>query len=314
MLNPLRVLAPRSSERRLISAIAVAVAVIAALALPAGTPSAQQATLHLNPAIEKLAAGKPIFGFQTSDLSIANARRVARLNTDFIYVDLEHSPMDLPGLAVFVAAMNDKALTLAKGNAQPRSALIARFAPSGSDMAGWVVKQGLDIGLMGFMFNSIDTKEEALFAVRNMRYPPWKGRAYTGPIGIRGWSPTGALWAWGIGSDEYRRRADLWPINPEGDLLAFLAIETVEAVNNIDEIAAVPGISILHAAAGGDLSSSLGVPNNTPEVEAGRQKILKACLTHKVLCSIHVTGKPAIDQRLKEGWKVIVTESGTPNE
>jgi 2-keto-3-deoxy-L-rhamnonate aldolase RhmA len=91
-------------------------------------------------------------------------------------------------------------------------------------------------------------------------------------------------------------------------------IETVEGVKNVDEIASVPGVSILHAAAGGDLSSSLGVPNNTPPVEAARQTILKACLTHNVVCSISVSGKEQIDRRLKEGWRMIRTASGTPEQ
>jgi hypothetical protein len=75
----------------------------------------------------------------------------------------------------------------------------------------------------------------------------------------------------------------------------------------------VPGITILHAAAGGDLSASYGVPISSPVVEAGRQKILKACLTHNIICSIHVSGKAEIDRRLKEGWRWILTDSGTPN-
>jgi hypothetical protein len=39
----------------------------------AGTPSAQEAVKHLNPVVEKLAAGKPFIGFQTGDLSLQNA-------------------------------------------------------------------------------------------------------------------------------------------------------------------------------------------------------------------------------------------------
>ena len=50
-------------------------------------------------------------------------------------------------------------------------ALFARFPPE-TDQAFWVVKQALDIGLMGVIFNRIASREEALAAVRMMRDPP----------------------------------------------------------------------------------------------------------------------------------------------
>ncbi len=330
MLNPLRLLARLLSRHARAAAAIVAMAVIAAFVLAPGTPRAQEVSndkstshsenaplvpAHLNPAIEKLAAGKPIFGIQTSDMSRDSARALGNLDTDLVYVDMEHSPMDFDALANFVASMSNKAYTLKKGNAQPKSALIARFPPYGFEHSAWVVKQAMDIGLMGFLFNGIETKEDAEFAVKSMRYPPWRTNPYTqqGPVGERGWSPTGAVWVWGIPTDEYRRRADVWPLNPDGDLMSVLSIESAKGVDNIEAIASVPGITVLHAAAGGDLSASYGVPNNTPPVEAGRQKILKACLAHHIVCSIHVHGKAEIDRRLKEGWRMIITESGTPN-
>ena len=96
-------------------------------------------------------------------------------------------------------------------------------------------------------------------------------------------------------------------------LLVNVMIETREAVKNIDEIASVPGIGVIEAAAGGDLSADMGIANqgNSPEVEAMRQTILKACLSHNVVCGILASGKEQIDQRLKEGWRFITTSSGT---
>ena len=47
---------------------------------------------------------------------------------------------------------------------------------------------------------------------------------------------------------QYQRRADLWPLNPNGDLLCVFLIETPEGVKNINEIASVPGVGIIHAA------------------------------------------------------------------
>ena len=53
--------------------------------------------------------------------------------------------------------------------------------------AGWQVKQALDIGVMGFVFNTVETKEQAEAAVKSMRYPPWKAfpNTHKGPEGWR---------------------------------------------------------------------------------------------------------------------------------
>ena len=290
-----------------IAALCALLAVELSAQLPALSPA------HLNPAIAKLASGKTVYGVLTQDLSRENARILGRRDTDFVYVDMEHSPLNMDALANFVAAMNDKAYTVKHG-AQPRAAIIARMPAYAGENAAWQVKQALDIGVMGFVFNTVETREQAEAAVKSMRYPPWKAfpNTHKGPAGIRGWSPAAAVWAWGIDTEEYRRRADVWPLNPEGDLMAIMIIETQTGVKNADAIAQVPGVTGLSAAAGGDLSSSYGVPTAAPEIESARQTILQACLKHKVLCWITATGKPDEERRLKEGWRMIRTVDGLP--
>src|SRR6266567_7571254 len=162
--NHSRRLAPQSFSRRLIAEMILVVAFVAAIGIVVGGASAQQAPLHLNPAVEKLAHGKPIIGTQTDDMSLQNCHSLARMDFDYSYVDMEHGPLNLDGLAYCVAAMVDKAAILKKGNAQPKVALFARFPPYGRDLESndWIVKQALDLGLMGVIFNGIDNKEQAL--------------------------------------------------------------------------------------------------------------------------------------------------------
>jgi 4-hydroxy-2-oxoheptanedioate aldolase len=270
---------------------------------------AQTEPVHLNPAIEKLAAGKPMIGGTTDDFSLQNCHSLARLNLDYVYVDLEHGAMDLSGLAYCVAGMVDKAAALKKGNAQPKVALFARFPAYGRDLESndWVVKQALDMGLMGVIFNGVDNKEQAERLVRYMRYPQMKTSKYQDPPGLRGEGAMNAVFAWGIPAEEYQQRADVWPLNPNGDLLAIMMIETAEGLKNVDEIASVPGVGALFIGAGDDLHAYLGVPIDSPEVEAARQKILAACKAHNVACGITANGKEQIDRRLKEGWMMIRT-------
>src|SRR5947209_20559204 len=99
----------------------------------AGPLSAQEAVKHLNPVIEKLAAGKPFIGFQTGDLTLGNARTLARADADYVYVDMEHTPLDFPGLNQFAMGMVDKATALKKGSPAPGMALFARFPPYGRE-------------------------------------------------------------------------------------------------------------------------------------------------------------------------------------
>jgi 4-hydroxy-2-oxoheptanedioate aldolase len=271
-----------------------------------GTLAAEEVK-HLNPVIEKLGAGKPFIGFQTGNLSFENARTMARANADFVYVDMEHTPMDFPALHQFSVGMVDKATALKKGNAQPNVALFARFAPYGREQAQWIAKQALDIGLMGVIFNGIDTPEQALLAVQNMRYPQKRTSKYQNPPGLRGYSPALAAWVWGISNAEYERRADVWPLNPDGDLLAIIMIESTEGVKNADAIAAVPGVGAIFLGAGSDLRQSLGVEDNSPEIEQAFQSILRACLAHNVACGITALSAQNIAGRLAEGWKMIRT-------
>lgn len=279
-------------------------AVIALALLIPGRPLAQQPTQRLNPVIDKLSKGQPVFGLNTGDLSLQNARSAARADVDFIYADMEHNPLDFPSLQAFLLGMSDRGLILRKGSLQPNVALFARFPPE-ADEGAWVVKQALDIGLMGVIFNGVDTREQALAAVQSMRYPQMRDSRYPEPAGQRGSGAANASWAWGLSSEEYVRRADLWPLNPEGDLLAIVMIESAEGVQNLDEILSVPGVGMAFIGAGGDLHMSLGVPRSDPEVEAARQTILRGCLAHNVACGITPTSAADAVRRLDEGWKMI---------
>lgn len=267
-------------------------------------PQAQQNPVHLNPMIAKLAEGKPVFGVSASDFSLEIAHTVSRSGVDFVRIDMEHGPMDFETLRDFLVGMIDKAAILKKGNAQVDVAPIARFAPYGRDSADWVPKQALDAGLMGVIFNDISNEEQALHAVRNMRYPQLRTSKHFTPEGLRGVGPGNALWFWGIGAEEYNRRVDLWPLNPQGDLLAIMMIESVEGLKNVDAIAAVPGVGMLFPGGGADLANSMGISFGSPEREAALQRILKSCKDHNIACGVTADASD-VQKRVREGWKYL---------
>lgn len=179
------------------------------------------------------------------------------------------------------------------GSARPTLAPVVRIGMEATHQEKHIVKQYLDAGLMGLIIPQAKTPDDILQFVRAMRYPP-QGNYYSkGPAGLRGWSPTNAARLWGLSVDEYMRKADLWPLNPEGELLAIMLVETKEGVQNISEILEVPGLgAVLMGLA--DLSMSLGVgtPNanmTDPAVVAAVDRVAAACAAHhkkggKVIC------------------------------
>ena len=255
--------------------------------------------------MRNLEAGKHVFGVSTSDLSLQNARALARdPNIDYVYLDMERNAMRFDQLEIFLAGMTDRAGILRRGNAQAHPAVFARFAPYGSENAQWVVKHALDLGLMGVLINSIETAQQAEQIVRTMRYSPQRDSRFSIPRGVRGTAGNGP-WFWGVSGAEYRRRADLWPLNPEGDLVFWAMIETVEGVNNADAIAQVPGVSGFYFGAGSDLSNSLGVPDRThPEVEAAIETVLGICQARNLACGGTVTADN-VAAMMERGYRII---------
>ena len=104
---------------------------------------------------------------------------------------------------------------------------------------------------------------------------------------------------------EYTARADVLPLDPEGELVAIVMIESREAVDNIDEILSVRGLGAALIGPS-DLSMSLGVgtpaPNTAaPEVEAAIEKVAQACAAHKMLCG---TFGGDVEGRIKQGFRL----------
>ena len=137
---------------------------------------------------------------------------------------------------------------------------MVRIPVNGVEMAQWQAKQALDIGCYGIVFPHISTVEEAANAVGACRYPRLKERPHYEPAGIRGDGPTTAARYWGLGQQEYYQKADVWPLNPQGEIFCILQIEDTRGVENLDAMLnKVPGIGAILIGEG-DLSQELGYP------------------------------------------------------
>lgn len=285
---------------------AVVILWVARLAVP--VPATAQDPVRLNRTIELLEAGQATFGIFSHDRSLENARALARSGLDFVFIDMEHGPLDIERLRIFLLGMTDKARIMAKGNLQPDVTPIVRIPNNGMDRATWVVKQVLDVGAMGVMFPYINTAEDALLAVRSVRYPQRRGSPIYEPQGLRGSGAGNASWLWGV--SDYSARADVWPLNPRGDLMAVIQIETAEALRNLDAILDVPGISAIFVGPS-DLGLSLGVsgPEGQAELEAAVQRVLAAAKARNLPIGI-TTGANSVEQRIREGFNFVTVAFG----
>lgn len=262
-----------------------------------------QENLHLNRTVETLADGKAAFGIFSGDFSLANARALAASDLDFVFIDMEHTPLDLETLQTFLLGMTDKGRLLEKGNLQMDVTPLVRIPMNGRENLQWQVKQVLDVGAFGIVFPYVETREEAENAVRSMRYPQRRGDAAPEPAGLRGASPAIASWFWG--ANDYFDRADLWPLDPAGDLLAVIQIESKRAVENIEEIMAVPGIGAIFIGPS-DLSISYGVPGQRehPDVAAAMSTVLSACKRRNIPCGL-TTSADSVEQYLSDGYRFV---------
>jgi len=229
-----------------------------------------------------------------------------------MFIDMEHGPYLLDRLQATLADLGKRK----KADGRFETAPIVRIPLEGDEDFRFAVKQVLDMGAMGIVFPHIETRAQAVEAIRSMRYPPQRGAKHPEPPGRRGWGPGRAAALWDFPVNQYAfERADVWPLNPQGELFAMIMIETAEGVKHINEIITVPGVGAIFIGSS-DLGVSLGVGPpvnavNPPETETAVQAVLKSCKANKVVCAYPVLGgPPEVARRTDEGFKVMLVAGG----
>ena len=218
------------------------------------------------------------------------------------FIDMEHGPYLLDRLQERLTALKPD------GAARPEQTPLVRIPLEGSEPVRFAVKQVLDMGAFGVVFPRVETRDQAGRAVQAMRYPPQRGEADGGPPGLRGWGPGRAARYWGLSVPDYVPRADVWPLDSRGELLALIMIESAFGVENVEDIVSVPGVGALFIGPA-DLAMSLGVgppgAEHAPETEEAIQKVLRACLDADVVCGI-ADSRARAEQRIAEGFRVLL--------
>ncbi|MEN3941513.1 aldolase/citrate lyase family protein [Prosthecobacter sp. SYSU 5D2] len=264
------------------------------------------AKTHLNRFAELMETGKPAFGVFSSNVSVRTGASMADSGLDFVIIDLEHSPYDVTRLEGYLLGMVNKR-ELLKNGLQPRTVPFVRVPAAGREQLQFIIKQVLDLGPMGLVVPHVDTAEDARAMVQASRFPQLKGAPDFSPEGQRGIGYGWAARYWGLSGDEYARRADLWPLDPQGGLVLWVMIESAAAIENIRAIATTPGIGGLFIGPS-DLAFSLGVPLGDPAVEEAIEKVAAIAKETGVPLGT-LCGAKDVERRLSQGFRFLAVGS-----
>ncbi len=262
---------------------------------------------RLNGVIKALEEGKIAFvGFTPVDVETTIA--MASSSLDGIAFEMEHAPLDFPGLRHALQYMLDRREILERGTLGPKVTPMVRIPPNGGEMNQWIAKQVLDIGVFGIIFPHVSTVEEARNAVGACRYPRLSTAPLYNPPGIRGDAPARAARYWGLTQQEYYSRADVWPLAPQGEILVVIQCEETRAIDNLPKILKeVPGIGVVLIGEG-DLSQELGHPRDYdhPVVADAINSILKTCKERNVPCGHPHPDAKNIERLISSGYRFLM--------
>jgi len=248
-------------------------------------------TPRLNGVIAALEQDKPAFvTFCAAEIGVAQAIGAARY--DGVVFEMEHRPYDIRALRDCLQYMLDRRQILQKGTLAPAVTPFVRIPPNGGEASQWVAKQVLDQGVYGIVWPHVSTVDEARSAVAACRYPRPRSARYFEPAGQRGDAPAAAARYWGLSQQEYYTRADVWPLNPQGEILVAVMCEEARAIKNLPKmLEEVPGIGVVIIGEG-DLSQDIGFPRqyDHPTVAGAIDEILAICKQYNVPC-----GHPHVD-------------------
>jgi 4-hydroxy-2-oxoheptanedioate aldolase len=222
---------------------------------------------------------EPAFGLWAGIPSSITAELAALAGYDYVCVDLQHGlGTEATMVSMFQAAQVGGAVPLAR---------LAWNEP-------WLIMRALDLGAVGVILPLIDTAAEAARAVEACRYPPHGKRSY-GPIRAEIVAGTAV------------------PDELGADALCFAMIETRDGLDNLDEIAATPGLDGLYIGPS-DLSIALGLPPRAVAVDPGddRQalaeaidRVREACAANGLIAGMQCAGGAAAQRYASDGFRLV---------
>lgn len=263
---------------------------------------------RLNPVIRALESGTPAFA-TFSQAGPENAIALSTAKYDAVVFEMEHNPWDIRALRDSLQYMLSRGEIARSGSVAPAVAPLVRIPPNGAEKGQFHAKQALDLGVYGIVWPHISTVDEARNAVAACRYPRLKERPLYEPAGLRGDGPAAAMRYWGVSQQDYYERADVWPLDPSGEILVILQIEDTAGIENLPDILrSVPGIGLILLGEG-DLSQELGYPREYehPLVLEWVARAVHACHEQGVVVGHPHVDSGNVERILREGYRFLMT-------
>lgn len=225
----------------------------------------------MDTALSTAAADRQAFGAWMFLREGLLAEHASRNGYDYVAIDLQH------GLSGFDELPN---LLQAVGNGPATPVVRVPWNEA------WMIGRALDAGALGIIVPMVNSAEQAERAVAACKYAP-AGERSIGPIGAMTRHPG------------YFRSA--------GDVMCFAMIETAEAVENVEAIAAVPGLAGLYVGPA-DLSMTLGLRPAADQTDErfheALAKVVAACERNGIIPGVHASPELAAERKAA-GFKMI---------
>ena len=237
---------------------------------------------YRNAVKDKLAADQLVLGLSIRLLRTPDAAKIAKATDhDFLFIDMEHSALSFESVVDMSVAALDSGITP-----------IVRVI--GHDH--WQASRVLDCGAMGVVVPHVNTGAEARRAVDACKYPP---------LGHRSMSA-------GFPHFDFQALPPAQAARLHNDnILVVVMVETAEAIDNVDEIAATEGVDVVHIGSN-DLLAEIGLPGQFDHPRAAQmyQQVIAACERHGKHAGLGGVRDEALCKRyLRLGFRFMTTNS-----
>lgn len=254
-----------------------------------------------NRLIDLLAQGKVVFGwFAPTRTTDAAKKAAADEMMDFVFLNMEQVNNYNPAeVKAFLATLREGGVAK-NPNDRPLMVRLPIFHDD-SAAARRRTAEVLNLGVHAVVFPDMESGEEAAQAIAAMRYAHPGSSKDSQLAGVRPNETGDAPAYWGMSPEEYRQKADVYPLNPNGELASVFIVESEKGIANSRDITrarptvAFPGPGTLGRVFRGDMT----------KVENAIQTQLASCRAFNVPCGITAKADD-IGKRIQEGFRVII--------
>lgn len=277
-------------------ALSLLVAVLAAGFVRAVEPAAYTGPKRINKAIELLESGQPVY-YSYARGGYAEGKAAAKTWADVLMYDMEGAAMDFTLLREFMRGLVDGGPT-PSGHRTPAIIVTLPLYGLNSDVVlanHWMIQQALACGVHGLHICHARNPEAVATFIRAARYEIHRQGVGSGlEDGLRCFGAHEfASKIWGVEPKKYYELADVWPLNPKGELMIGVKVEDRWGQARTEDIVRVPGLSFAewgprdtsyasgHMDVAFDYGRKPGVVQ-PPELAAAAQRLIAAAKAAKL--------------------------------